>query len=82
MGAINVTGKLTETKLVHMSSKQKEELEEIKNEVSQREGSVSTSQIIRDAVEILVCVYRKDIVERYTPKSIRELVKNDGEEKI
>ena len=70
-----MTVKYTESKLILMSSKQKEQLEKIKNEVSQRNGSVSTSQIIRDAIEILLCVYKKDIVDRYTPKSIMELVK-------
>lgn len=70
-----MTVKYTESKLILMSNKQKEQLEKIKNEVSQRKGSVSTSQIIRDAIEILLCVYKKDIVDRYTPKSIMELVK-------
>ena len=56
-----MTVKYTESKLILMSSKQKEQLEKIKNEVSQRNGSVSTSQIIRDAIENVKKYHEIDI---------------------
>lgn len=67
----------TEAKLLHISKSEKEKLEEIKNDVSEAGGDVSLSQLLRDGIELLYN-YKNEIVERYTPKSIKDLVKNDG----
>ena len=66
----------TEAKLLHLSKNEKEILEEIKNEVAAAGGDVSLNQLLRDGVA-LIYNYKNEIVERYTPKSIKELVKND-----
>lgn len=67
----------TEAKLLNISKNEKEKLEKIKKEVSKAGGDVSLSQLLRDGIELLYN-YKTDIVERYTPKSIRELIKDDG----
>lgn len=72
-----MTVKYTEAKLLNITKKEKEKLYEIKNEVSKAGGEVSLSQLLRDGIELLYN-YKKEIVERYTPKSIRELIKDDG----
>jgi len=69
--------KYTEAKLLSLSKQEREKLEEIKNEVFIAGGDVSLSQLIRDGIELLYN-YKKEIVERYTPKSIKELVKREG----
>lgn len=69
--------KYTEAKLLSLSKQERDKLEEIKNEVFKAGGDVSLSQLIRDGIELLYN-YKKEIVLRYTPKSIRELVKRDG----
>ncbi|KAF5046720.1 hypothetical protein DSECCO2_467870 [anaerobic digester metagenome] len=66
----------TEAKLLNISKNEKEKLEEIKKEVSEVGGDVSLSQLIRDGIALLYN-YKKEIVERYKPKSIRELISND-----
>ena len=76
-GSDRMTVRYTEAKLLNISKNEKEKLEEIKNEVSEAGGNVSLSQLLRDGIELLYN-YKKEIVERYTPKSIKELVKNDG----
>lgn len=69
--------KYTEAKLLSLSKQERDKLEEIKNEVFNAGGDVSLSQLIRDGIE-LIYNYKKEIVLRYTPKSIKELVKRDG----
>lgn len=72
-----MTVRYTEAKLLNITKKEKEKLYEIKNEVYKAGGEVSLSQLLRDGIELLYN-YKKEIVERYTPKTIRELIKDDG----
>lgn len=73
-----MTGQFKEAKLIYLNSKQKEKLQQIKKEVSSCGGDVSANQLIRDAIDILVCAYKNEIVKKYKPKSIRDLVKDSG----
>ena len=73
-----MTVKYTEAKLLHMSSKQKERLEEIKNEISEAGGNVSLNEIIRDSVNLVISMYRKELIEQYTPKKIKDIIRNEG----
>lgn len=76
-GSDKLTCKLTESKLIHMHISQKRKLEEIQKEVSKAGGDVSSSQLIRDGIELLFN-YKEKIIERYTPKTIRELIETEG----
>ena len=76
-GSDKLTCKLTEAKLLYMNSSQKQKLEEIKNDVSEAGGDVSSSQLIRDGIELLYN-YKGIIIDRYTPRSIKDLIKTDG----
>ena len=67
----------TEAKLLNISKNEKQKLEEIQKEVSNTGGDVSSSQLIRDGIALLYN-YKKEIVERYKPKSIRELINDNG----
>lgn len=73
-----MTGQFKEAKLIYLNSKQKEKLQQIKNEVTAIGGDVSVNQLIRDAIDILVCAYKKEIVAQYKPKKIRDLIKSNG----
>lgn len=72
-----MTLRYTEAKLLNITKKEKEKLDKIKKEVANEGGEVSINQLLRDGIELLDN-YKKEIVERYTPKTIRELIKNDG----
>lgn len=71
-----MTVKYTESKLLNITKKERAKLEEIKNEVSKAGGEVSLNALLRDGIE-LIYNYKKEIVERYKPRSIRELIKDD-----
>lgn len=62
-------------KLIHISPEQKEKLDEIANEVSKKDGDVAITQLIRDSIEILTENYREEIIKKYTPIKLRDLVK-------
>jgi len=61
-------------KLIYISDAQKRKLLEIQDEVSNKHGSVSLNELIRASIELLIYFYKDEIVDRYTPKSIKELV--------
>ncbi|AXV40395.1 hypothetical protein [Methanobacterium sp. BAmetb5] len=71
-----MTRKYTEAKLLSLSKKEREKLEEIKNKVSETGGEVSINQLLRDGIELLYN-YKEKIIERYTPKSLRNLIEID-----
>lgn len=70
-----MTGKFSEAKLLYITSDQKLKLKELQKEVISKGGEVSLNQIIRDAIDILTYSYKDRIVERYIPRSIKELVR-------
>ncbi|KAF5046860.1 hypothetical protein DSECCO2_466390 [anaerobic digester metagenome] len=76
MGMKKMTIKYTESKLLNMTQTERAKLEEIRNKVSESGGDVSVNQLLRDGIELLYN-YKMEIVERYTPKSIKELIKVD-----
>lgn len=71
-----MTRKYTEAKLLSLSKKEREKLEEIKNKVSETGGEVSINQLLRDGIELLYN-YKEKIIERYTPKSLKNLIEID-----
>ena len=54
-------------KLIQLSNIQKENLEEIAYEVSEKGGEVAITQLIRDSIQILIDNYRNEIIDRYAP---------------
>ncbi len=72
-----MTGTYTEAKLLNITKKEKDKLEEIRNNVSEAGGDVSLSQLIRDGIELLYN-YKKEIIFRYSPRGIKDLIKTDG----
>lgn len=69
--------KFKEVKSLHMDTIQKQKLLEIQNEVTNAGGDVSLNQLIRDAIDLLIFAYRNAIVERYSPKSLENLIKKN-----
>ena len=57
----------TEAKLIFISEEQKHKLLEIQNEVSELGGDISMNQLIRDAINILLDLYKNEIVKKYKP---------------
>jgi len=75
-----MTGKYTESKLLLMSKKDREMLDKIQQQVLKTGANVSTNQIIRDMIRLVICMYRNEIIELYRPRKIDELVqKKEGE---
>lgn len=56
-----------EAKLIFISEEQKQKLLEIQNEVSEHGGDISMNQLIRDAINILIDLYKSEIVKKYEP---------------
>jgi len=52
-GSDRMTARYTEAKLLNITKKEKEKLDEIQNEVFIAGGDVSLSQLIRDGIELL-----------------------------
>lgn len=69
--------KYNEAKILYLETLQKQKLLKIQKEVTTAGGDVSMNQLIRDAIDLLVFAYRTAIVERYTPKSLEKLIKED-----
>lgn len=55
------------TKIVEINDELSDRLDEIKEEVENRGGSVSRSRLIRDALEVFVGFYFDQAVEKYSP---------------
>lgn len=55
------------TKIVQLRDEVSDRLDEIKDEVTNRGGSVSITRLIRDAIEVYVRFYRDQAVEKYSP---------------
>lgn len=66
-----VKKKMTENKgkivkLVYLDPESKQDLDWIKEEIKQRNGTVSVNQLINDSIEILILNYRDQIIKEYT----------------
>ena len=64
----------SEAKLIFISNEQKQMLIEIRDDVKEIGGETSLNQIIRDAIDILLKYYKNDIVKKYTPIKLEDLV--------
>ncbi len=77
IGGEKLSGMNNIAKLIYINDDQKQRLMEIKDEVSEANGDTSLNQLIRDAIDLLVYAYKDEIVERYSPRNIRDLVKKN-----
>lgn len=77
IGGEKLSGMNNIAKLIYINDDQKQRLMEIKDEVSEANGDTSLNQLIRDAIDLLVYAYKDEIVERYSPRNIRNLVKKE-----
>ena len=57
-----------------MSSEQKNKLLKIQEEVSNNGGVVSVNQLILDSIDLMIAYYTSDIVNRYVPLSLEDLI--------
>ena len=69
-----MSGMYNVAKLIYISEDQKQRLMEIKDEVSEANGDTSLNQLIRDAIDVLVYFYKDEIIERYKPRKIKDLI--------
>lgn len=76
MGGDMMSEKYNVAKLIYISDEQKQDLLEIKEEVAAANGDTSLNQLIRDAIDILTCFYKDEIVQYRTPNCIKNLAKN------
>lgn len=74
MGGDRLSGMYKVAKLIYISEDQKQRLMEIKDEVSEANGDTSLNQLIRDAIDVLVYFYKDEIIERYKPRKIKDLI--------
>lgn len=63
-----------ESKLLYMSSEQKNKLLKIQEEVSNNGGVVSVNQLILDSIDLMIAYYTSDIVNRYVPLSLEDII--------
>lgn len=57
-----------------MSSEQKNKLLKIQEEVSNNGGVVSVNQLILDSIDLMIAYYTSDIVNRYVPLSLEDII--------
>ena len=74
IGGDKLSGMYNVAKLIYISEDQKQRLMEIKDEVSEANGDTSLNQLIRDSIDVLVYFYKDEIIERYKPRKIKDLI--------
>lgn len=71
-----MSGKFEEVKLLHMTSDHKQRLLEIKEDISKAGGDASLSELIRNAIDVLVYAHRDEVIKHHTPRSLKSLITN------
>ena len=59
-------------KLIHLSRKQSDELQEINDTVAANGGYTNVSQLIREAIDILINNYRDAVIQKYMPIKLKD----------
>ncbi len=63
-------------KLINISREQSLKLKELNDRVIETGGNTSVSQLIREAIDILINNYSDEVIRKYKPLCLNELVKN------
>ena len=67
-----MTQRYTETKLVCLSTGQKQKIEELQQQITEAGGDASMSAIIRDSIDLAINHYHDEIREKYTPIKVNK----------
>jgi hypothetical protein len=63
-------------KLINISKEQSQKLKELNDRVIESGGYSSVSQLIREAIDILINNYSDEVIKKYKPICLKELVKS------
>jgi len=63
-------------KLIHLSMEQSAKLQEINDTVLDNGGYTNVSQLIREAIDILINNYRDAVIQKYMPIKLKDRFKS------
>lgn len=64
--------KSKKARLIYITEEQDKRLESLKDEITDQGGFVSFNQLFRDALDIMLQIYRDEVIWRYLPIKVEE----------